>query len=402
MLTWFVGSTAFTIGVAVGVALLWRGRSVLRSEVEQARVQAARCEASLLAEKEKTAWTDETKKQLREAFSSLASDELAVKSAHLRTVAKGELDGIVGPLKNELTKLDGYVRDLESKRAGAYSQLGTKLQQLQDQHVSLKQQTTVLAEALKASSVRGRWGEVQLRRLVELAGMQEHVDFDEQVSGSEGRPDMLIRLPQGGVLPVDSKVSLDAFLKAMECENDQARKEHFKRHAQAVRARVRELSGKAYWEQFDKSPDVVVMFVPIEASIGAAFLHDGDLFEFAISHNVLVSSPVLLFALLKTMAYGWQQHQVAENAAHIAGQARTLHDRLNTFVGHLAGTGRALETCVEKFNDAVGSFEGRLLPAAQRFREMGVASSELAGPKHVGTQPRVPSTAVDDDTGAKS
>ena len=154
MLIWLVGSTAFTVGLAIGVALVWRGRSVLRTEVEQARVEAARCEAFLVAEKEKTAWTDETKKQLRDAFSALASDELSTRSAHLRTEAKDELGGVVGPLKSELAKLDGYVRELESKREGAYSQIGTKLQLLQGQYESLKQQTTVLAEALKASSVR--------------------------------------------------------------------------------------------------------------------------------------------------------------------------------------------------------------------------------------------------------
>ena len=387
MLLWLVGFTAFSVGFVLGAAIFLRRRNALRDEVEQARVQAARSEALLLAEEGKTVWTNEARAQLREAFSSLASDEFAERSEQLRTAAKNELDSVVSPLRKELTKLDGHVRGLESKREGAYSELGTQLELLQGQHDSLRQQTTALAEALKSSSVRGRWGEVQLRRLVELAGMQKHVDFDEQVSGAEGRPDMLIRLPQGGILPVDSKVSLDAFLKAMESEDDATRKGHFVRHAQAVRTRVRELSNKAYWDQFEKAPEVVVMFVPIEASIGAAFLHDEQLFEFAFGHKVLVSSPVVLFALLKTMAYGWQQHQVAENAAHIAEEARALYDRLSTFAEHLVGTGKALGTCVERFNQTVGSFEGRLLPSAQRLSEMGVASGELAQPQHVGTQP---------------
>ena len=287
----------------------------MRDRWQQATVQAARSEAALTAEQEKTAWTDETRRQLRETFIALASEELAAKSAHLRTATRDEMGTVVAPLRDELTKLDQHVRVLESRREGAYSKLGSQLELLTNQHESLRHQTTVLAEALKASSVRGRWGEVQLRRLVEMAGMQEHVDFDEQVSGKEGRPDMVIRLPQGGVLPVDSKVSLDAFLKAMESEDDQVRKGHLNRHSQAVRTRIRELSNKAYWEQFDKAPEVVVMFVPIEACIGAAFMHDTGLFEFALSNKVLVSSPVALFALLKTMAYGWQQQQVAENAA---------------------------------------------------------------------------------------
>ena len=374
----------------------------MRDRWQQATVQAARSEAALAAEQEKTAWTDETRRQLRETFIALASEELAAKSAHLRTATRDEMGTVVAPLRDELTKLDQHVRVLESRREGAYSKLGSQLELLTNQHESLRHQTTVLAEALKASSVRGRWGEVQLRRLVEMAGMQEHVDFDEQVSGKEGRPDMVIRLPQGGVLPVDSKVSLDAFLKAMESEDDQVRKGHLNRHSQAVRTRIRELSNKAYWEQFDKAPEVVVMFVPIEACIGAAFMHDTGLFEFALSNKVLVSSPVALFALLKTMAYGWQQQQVAENAAQIAEEARSLYDRLSLFVTHLAGTGKALDTCIEKFNAAVGSFDGRLLPAVRRFRQMGVASGEPEVLKRVEQRPRIPATPADDDNEVNS
>ena len=396
LLPWLIGFVAFVIGFAIAAALLWRNRSAMPDEVQALKLQLAQSGASLLAEKEKTVWTEEARRHLGDAFKALASSELEAKSAQLKATAKDELSGVVDPLKTELTKLDGHVRELESKREGAYSQIGTQLGLLHGLQDSLKQQTTALAEALKAPSVRGRWGEVQLRRLAELAGMQNHIDFVEQASGEEGRPDMIVQLTQGGILPVDSKVSLGAFLDAMETGDDELRKQKLIRHAQAVRSRVRDLSQKAYWDQFDRTPEVVVMFVPIEASLGAAFQHDPELFEYAISNKVLVSSPVILFALLKTVAYGWQQQQIAENAAHIAEQGRALHDRVLTFVEHLTGMGRSLENCVTKYNDAVGSLEGRLLPAARRLREMGVTTKEVTSPQNVELQPRIPSPTGED------
>ncbi len=387
-----VGISAFVVGCGLGAALVWRSHAGVRDAADQLRVQFAQSQASLQAEKEKTTWTEEVWLQLRDTFKALASDELEVKSQQLKTTAKEELGGLVTPLKEELGKLDTYVRELESKREGAYSKLGTQLDLLQVLQDSLKEQTTTLAQALKAPGVRGRWGEIQLRRLVELAGLQNHVDFDEQESGESGRPDMIVRLTHGGILPVDSKVSLEAFLKAMGTEDDQVRKQSLLQHAQTLRGRIRDLSQKAYWEQFEKTPDLVVMFVPIEASLGAAFQQDAELFEYAINNKVLVSSPVVLFAVLKAIAYGWQQQRIAENAQQIAEQGRALYDRLLTFVGHLTGVGKSLENCVTKYNEVVGSFEGRLLPAAKRFREMGLATTEIDSPKRVELQSRMPSS----------
>ena len=387
LLPWLIGIVAFVCGFAIAGALLWRSLSTTRDEAERLKIELAQSQASLQAEKEKTAWTDETRSQLRDAFKALASDELEAKSEQLKVTAKDELGGVVGPLKEELTKLDKHVRELEGKREGAYSKLGTQLTLLQTLQDSLKQQTTTLAEALRAPTVRGRWGEVQLRRLVELAGMEDHVDFVEQESGEVGRPDMTVRLPQGGILPIDSKVSLGDFLKAMETEDDQLKKQALLKHAQALRSRVRELSQKAYWDQFPKTPEVVVMFVPVEASLGAAFQHDSELFEYAIDNKVLVSSPVVLFALLKAIAFGWQQQQIAENARQIADQGKTLYDRILKFVEYLSGMGKSLESCVMKYNEAIGSLEGRLLPAARRFIEMGVTAKKIDSPKHVELQP---------------
>ena len=402
LLPWLIGIVAFVCGFAIAGALLWRSLSTTRYEAERLKIELAQSQASLQAEKEKAAWTDETRSQLRDAFKALASDELEAKSKQLKVTAKDELGGVVGPLKEELTKLDKHVRELEGKREGAYSKLGTQLTLLQTLQDSLKQQTTTLAEALRAPTVRGRWGEVQLRRLVELAGMEDHVDFVEQESGEVGRPDMTVRLPQGGILPIDSKVSLGDFLKAMETEDEQLRKQALLKHAQALRSRVRELSQKAYWDQFPKTPEVVVMFVPVEASLGAAFQHDSELFEYAIDNKVLVSSPVVLFALLKAVAFGWQQHQIAENARQIADQGKTLYDRILKFVEYLSGMGKSLESCVMKYNEAIGSLEGRLLPAARRFIEMGVTAKKIDSPRHVELQPRSPSPAPEEDSETES
>ena len=402
LLPWLIGIVAFVCGFAIAGALLWRSLSTTRDEAERLKIELAQSQASLQAEKEKAAWTDETRSQLRDAFKALASDELEAKSKQLKVTAKDELGGVVGPLKEELTKLDKHVRELEGKREGAYSKLGTQLTLLQTLQDSLKQQTTTLAEALRAPTVRGRWGEVQLRRLVELAGMEDHVDFVEQESGEVGRPDMTVRLPQGGILPIDSKVPLGDFLKAMETEDEQLRKQALLKHAQALRSRVRELSQKAYWDQFPKTPEVVVMFVPVEASLGAAFQRDSELFEYAIDNKVLVSSPVVLFALLKAVAFGWQQHQIAENARQIADQGKTLYDRILKFVEYLSGMGKSLESCVMKYNDAIGSLEGRLLPAARRFIEMGVTAKKIDSPRHVELQPRSPSPAPEEDSETES
>ena len=395
MYPWLI--VAFVAGVVVAWVLLQRGRAALQKEAERLKVDLAQCQISLQAEKEKLAWVEDAKRQLGDTFKALASDELGIKAENLKKTAREELGTLVEPLKEELSKLDMYVRELEGKREGAYSKLGTQLELLQGMQDSLKEQTTVLAQALKSPTVRGRWWEVQLRRVVELAGLADHVDFDEQASTESGRPDMIVRLPQGGVLPVDAKVPLGAFLDAMEAEDDQSRKSSLVLHAKALRARVRDLSQKAYWEQFETAPEFVVMFVPVEASLGAAFQQDPELFEYAIENRVLVSSPVVLFALLKAIAYGWQQQRIAQNAANIAEQGKTLYDRVAKFVDHLAGMGASLETCVRKYNEAIGSLEQRLLPAARRFKEMGVAVKEIRSPGHMEVSPRPPSVPNEKD-----
>jgi DNA recombination protein RmuC len=379
----------------VAAVVLWLSRESARQAVQELQVRIAEAEASVRAEKEKNVWTDEAREQFKNTFKVLASSELEARSGQLKSAAKEELTGVVAPLKEELSKLDKHVRDLEAKREGAYSSIGTQLEGLHKLQDSLKQQTTTLAQALKAPTVRGRWGEIHLRRLVELTGMERHVDFSEQEAAGAFRPDMVIRLPERGIVPVDSKVPLDAFLKAMEEDNEDARRLLLAQHAQAFRGRIKELAQKAYWEQFDAVPEVVVMFVPVEASLSAAFQSDRELFEYAFQNKVLVTSPIALFALLKAIAFGWQQQQVAENAEQIAAQGKSVYERLMTFVGHIEGVGKSLESSVRKYNDAVGSLENRVLPATRKLRELGVGSAEIDSPKVVELQPRVPLKAED-------
>jgi DNA recombination protein RmuC len=388
--TWLIAVVAFLAGAAAALLLLRRGREAMRATIDSLQVRLAEAQAYLRAEKEKTAWTDEAREQFKNTFKVLATSELEAKSQQLKTTAREELGVVVAPLKDELGKLDRQVRDLEAKREGAYSSLGTQLEGLNKLQDSLRQQTTSLAQALKAPTVRGRWGEVHLRRVVELCGLEKHVDFIEQEGNQSSRPDMIVRLPERGIVPVDSKVPLDAFLKAMETDSEEARKALLAQHAQAFRARVRELSQRAYWGQFETMPEVVIMFVPVEASVSAAFLADRDLFEDAFQNKVLITSPISLFAVLKAVAFGWQQQQVAENAEQIAAQGKTLYERVTTFVDHLAGIGKSLEGSVKKYNESVGSLEGRVLPAAKRLRDLGVGAGDIEAPAPIESQPAAP------------
>jgi DNA recombination protein RmuC len=286
--------------------------------------------------------------------------------------------------------MDGYVRELERKREGAYQRLQEQLQNLATTHSELQTTTINLSQALKSPTVRGRWGEMQLRRVVEMAGMVKHVTYDEQVTTDGGRPDMIAYLPNGGVLPVDSKVPLAAYLDAMEAKDEETRRTKLGKHAKAMQDRIQELSQKKYWEQFDNTPDFVVMFVPNEACLGAAFEINPSLLEYGIEKHVLISTPVTLLALLRAVAYGWQQQQITENARQIAEQGRELYRRLETFIGHMAELRKDLNKTVDGYNKAVGSLERRLLPAARRFEEMGVTASELDVPQTIDTQAKLP------------
>jgi DNA recombination protein RmuC len=328
--------------------------------------------------------------RMKESFKALASDAIHANSEMLATAAHRDLTGVVEPLRQNLDTLNGHVRALEQARAGAYQSLEQQLGQMREAHVRLQETTLTLSQALRSPTVRGRWGEMQLRRVVEMAGMESRVAFDEQVSGEQGRPDLVVHLPQGGALPVDSKVPLEAYLNAMETTDSALRRQGLLSHAQAVRSRIVELGRKQYWSQFDRAPDFVVMFVPNEACLGAAYEVDPELLTYAMANKVLLASPVTLLALLRTIAYGWQQHQVTENARVIAQEGKELAGRLDTFVERFAAVGKSLDKTVDSYNAAVGSFDRRLRPAARRFQELQVSDALPGGPEPVDRTPRMP------------
>ena len=377
----------FLLGLALAGALA-AGRGAAWARRERALVrELERARAQLEAERAKNAWIEGAKGELADAFVALShrnleqsARSLAERSAELLGrledqlngrlgTHKAELAGLVGPLREHLARLEAQVRALEEKREGAYGRLAEQLRALAEQQRTLQQATTTLGQALRSSSARGQWGELQLRRVVELAGMKAHVDFDVQVHTSAGRPDLVVRLPGGALLPVDAKAPLAAYLAALEAESDAERAARLAEHARALRARVKELAAKAYWNAFDPGPDLVVVFVPSEAALAAAFEADGRLLDDAIAQKVLPAGPVTLVALLKAVAYGWQQQALSENARRIADSGRVLIERLDTLTGALAEVGRGLEKSVNAYNRAVGSFQSRLAPALRRFRD---------------------------------
>ena len=397
---------------------LERTHSDTQQEKQRLEIQLAEVQKEQEADAEKLQWIEKAQAHMREAFEAIAGQTLQT-NAHeflerareqvdslLKVVRgdwkthKAELQNLIDPLNVNMTALDSHVRELEQKREGAYQSLQQQLSDLATTHARLQTTTITLPQALKSPTVRGRWGEMQLRRVVEMAGMVKHVSFMEQVSTDGGRPDLVVNLPNSGVLPVDSKVPLESYLEAMEVDDEDVRKEKIGSHTKAMQSRVRELGQKKYWEQFERAPDFVVMFVPIEACLGAAFESDPNLLEYAINQRILITTPITLLALLRAVACGWQQHQIAENARKIAEQGQEIYKRLATFVEHLVGLGKNLSKTVEEYNRTIGSLERRLLPAARRFEQMGVAVSELDAPGTIETQAVLPSMVENESSGA--
>jgi DNA recombination protein RmuC len=366
------GIAAFVVGLLVGL-YFWH----------RTRIRAEGLEKELVAENEKLKWAEASQERLKDTFTALAQDALKANTDTLTTQAKQDLKSLVKPLSENVTNLEKNVREMEKAREGAYQGIREQLKHLGKTHETLQHTTTSLTEALKSPTVRGRWGEFQLRRVVEMAGMVKHVTFEEQTAGESGRPDMTIHLPNAGVLPIDSKVPMDSYLAAMEEKDPDRRKELLAAHAKALKARIRDLAQKKYWDQFDSSPDFVIMFVPNEGCLGAAYEADPEILDFAIGKQVLPCAPVNLVALLRAVAYGWQQQQVAENANRIAEEGRELYSRFQKFVEHLTTLGRNIDRSVDSFNDAIGSLDRRLMPSAKRFQELGISETEVASPKQI-------------------
>ncbi|MGB5305607.1 MAG: DNA recombination protein RmuC [Gammaproteobacteria bacterium] len=290
------------------------------------------------------------------------------------------IEDLVKPIRETLDRTGSELRRMENERKEAQGNLTRHLETITDSHRLLQHETRNLVQALRRPEVRGQWGEMTLKRLAELAGMVEYCDFYEQesVKSDNGalRPDMVVRMPDKREIVVDSKAPLDAYLSAIEATDDDARKMHLEQHTRNIRQRIKELASKSYWEQFPNSPDFVILFIPGEQFLSAALDVDHALLEDALRAQVILATPTSFVALLRAVAFGWRQEALAENAEIIRTVGTELYQRLSTFAEHLAKLGRSLDSSVDSFNKAVGSFDSRILPSARKFTELGITASK--------------------------
>jgi DNA recombination protein RmuC len=390
------------IGAVVGVlaAFLWLRGRLTRAEMEVGRQQTI-LEGERRSAAEKAELLKKESERLKTEFEALATKALDANSVRLlqltreafgreQATAKGELElrkqevaKLVEPLGTSVGKLQEELARIEKTRAEAYGGLNEQLRSLAIAHERLQAETGNLVQALRRPSGRGQWGEMQLRRVVEMAGMLEHVDFLEQVSSeSEGgrlRPDMIIKMPGGSQVVVDAKTPLEAYLAALEATDDTTRQARLVDHARQVRDHVRKLAGKAYQDQLATSPEFTVMFLPSEGIFYAALEKDPGLIESGVIEKVLLATPTTLIALLRAVFYGWQGQALAENARQISERGRELYERLGTLAEHFAELGKKIGGSVDAYNKAVGTLETRVLPAARKFPELGVRGSKSVG-----------------------
>ena len=400
-------------GLLVGLLLLFWQRARWLARVAGLEAQVSGLGAQLAqagrAEAEKLALLETAEKKLADAFNALSAEALKSNNqafldlarqnlSAFQETAKGELaarqqavEGLVKPLADTLEKLTAQQQDMEKTRLGAYATLTEQVKGLLSAQQDLRSETGRLVSALRRPEVRGRWGEVQLRRVVEMAGMQDHCDFFEQEATEDRRrPDMVVRLPGGKTVVLDSKAPVAAYLEAVEAEHEEPRQRALARFTQHVRTHVQQLAAKTYWDQFQPAPEFVVLFLPGEAFFSAALQADPELIEYASDRKVILATPTTLLALLKAVYYGWRQEALADNARQVSQLGVQLYERLAKLGEHWASVGKNLGQAVKAYNDATGSLETRVLVTARKFEELQVSpeGKAIAAPGVVEQVPR--------------
>lgn len=406
-----LAAAGLTTGLALGFAIAWAKGAATREELA---AQKARAEEQDKATQEKLALVANTRAEIATHFKALSAEaldstshtflELAtakLEQHHQRAQSdlnerKREVDALVQPIKEQLTKVDGKLGEIERTRIDAYSSLNEQLRNLAESALpQIQRATTSLANAMRQPTVRGRWGEVQLKRVLELAGMLEHCDFVEQPTGgsedARQRPDAIVTLPGGAQIIIDAKVPFTAYLDAHEAQDDDTRDKHLQRHALLVRAHAAALGRKAYWDTFQPSPDFVIMFLPGEMLFTAALQQDPELIEAVTSEKVVLATPSSLIALLRMIALGWREQALAVNAQEVAQLGRQLYQRVGSLAAHWSDVGDKLEKAVGAYNRSAGALETRVLVTARKFVDLKAATEddgELAPPVPIETMPR--------------
>ncbi|GAB2946284.1 DNA recombination protein RmuC [Nonomuraea fastidiosa] len=388
---------ALVIGLAIGLLV---GFLVART---RAAVRVAEADARARAAEEKLVYVEE---QLAERFQALSTRALDVNNvrflelaetrlAATRAEAAGELEQrkqavehLVEPLKDALARVEEQLRDTETGQRVARAELAKQIEFVRQSNEQLRAQTTALVRALQRPEARGRWGELQLRRVAEIAGMQRYCDFDEQVTEGSMRPDMVVRLAGGKNIVVDSKVSLAAYLEAAETDDEAIASARLDAHARHVREHIDRLAAKSYWQGFNPSPEFVVLFIPGEAFLAPALERDPGLLEYAMARRVHIATPTTLITMLRTAHYAWQQAALSQNARTVFELGKELYERLASLGRNVESLGRALTRTVEAYNKSVGSLESRVLVTARKLNELGVVEGELDTPEMLEGLPR--------------